>query len=119
MFGNLLNIALGVIPSQSVELYRFKESVKDPVFGDTPIYHDPEIIIGSWQAVDTEDVKELGLDVAKRYRRLYTSHDIKDVQRGSMPDLVMFNGIRYSVVGDADWCAQDGWKSLLCVEENQ
>lgn len=119
MFGNLLNTALKAIPSQTVELHRFKEKVRDPVFGDKPVYFDPEIIRGSWQAVDVQDVKELGLDTAKRYRRFYTSHNIKDVQRGLMPDLVVYDGKKYAVVGDADWYAQDGWKSLLCVEEER
>jgi hypothetical protein len=116
MFGNLLKLASSVIPQQSVEWVRFKERTLNDQGKYVIIYHPAVTVKGSWQAVDTKDVKELGFDTAKRYRMLYTSHNIKDVNRGAAPDYVVFAGTRHDVVGDADWYAQDGWKSLLCVE---
>ncbi|HAT1515912.1 TPA: hypothetical protein I8W54_004322, partial [Morganella morganii] len=83
---------------------------------DQNVYHKPIPISGSWQAVDTQDVNSMGLDTRQVYRRLYTSNDIKAIQRGSSPDYLVFGGKRYDVAGDADWYAQDGWKSVICIE---
>lgn len=116
MFGNLLNTAMKVIPTQTVELIRFigREQDDEGAFQNT--YAPPVTIRGSFQAVDAQSVKDLGFDSQKNYRRLYTSDDVKGIARGSSPDIIRYAGKRYEVVGDADWYAQDGWKSVYCVE---
>ena len=116
MFGNLLNIAAKVIPQQKAQWYQFQDREADDLGKWINRYKEPVPISGSWQAVDTRDIKNMGLDLAKVYRQLYTSHYIKGVNRGSAPDYVVFNGKRYEVVGDADWYVQDGWKGLVCIE---
>jgi len=79
--------------------------------------YDPAVVLrGSWQAVDVQDVQEMGLDVSKVYRRFYTAADISAIQRGESPDYLVFSGRKYDVVGDADWYEQDGWKSVICIE---
>ena len=116
MFGNLNRIASRYIPQQKVLWFRFKERAPDERGNDQNYYYDPVEVRGSWQAVDTQDVQSMGLDTSQVYRRLYTSQDIKAVQRGTSPDFLVFNGRKYDVVGDADWYEQDGWKSVICIE---
>lgn len=118
MFNNLLNTAMGIIPTQQVEWHRFKGQVNDPILGNKPTYHEPVLIKGSFQSVDAKDVQEMGLDITRNYRKLYTSHKVENVQRGTMPDIIVYDNKKYSIVGDTDWFAQDGWKSVLCVEEH-
>lgn len=115
MFGNLLKIASSVIPTQTVTWKKFmgKQIKPGGIYEDT--YSEPVEIRGSFQATDDRDVKEMGLDTSKRYRTLYTSHDISDVKRGSSPDKISFNGENYEVVGITDWFAQDGWRGVVCV----
>lgn len=117
MFGNLLNIAMTVIPTQEIEWHRFKDHINDPILGNKPTYFDKVIIKGSFQSADVKDVKEMGLDITRNYKALYSSHRIENVQRGDMPDLLIYDGKKYTVVGDSDWYAQDGWKSIVCIEE--
>lgn len=117
MFGNLLNIAMTVIPTQEVEWHKFKEQEVHPIYGARAVYEEPIIVKGSFQAADVKDVKEMGLDIARNYRALYASHRVENIQRGTMPDLLIYDGKKYTVVGDADWYAQDGWKSIVCIEE--
>lgn len=116
MFGNLHRIASRYIPQQTVLWYRFKARTPDERGHDQNTYFDPISIRGSWQSVDTQDIQSMGLDTSQVYRRFYTAHDISAVQRGTSPDLIIFKGKRYDVVGDADWYVQDGWKSVLCIE---
>ncbi|MDR0805948.1 MAG: hypothetical protein LBN41_04260 [Enterobacteriaceae bacterium] len=116
MFGNLLNIAARVIPQQSVTWYQFTERETDELGRWNNQYAEPVLITGSWQAVDVQDVLEMGLDTSKIYRQLYTSNPVSGVNRGSSPDYLVSGGKRYEVVGDADWYTQDGWKGLVCME---
>lgn len=117
MFNNLLNSALSVIPHQQATLLKFKSMTSDPFAGSVAEYYPPQKISGSWQSADTQAIHEMGLDITKRYRQFYTSTKIEDVQRGTMPDQLVYDGKKYTVVGEADWYAQDGWKSIICIEE--
>ncbi|WP_265498484.1 phage collar protein [Providencia rustigianii] len=116
MFGNLHRIASRYIPQQKALWFRFKSRETDELGHDKNQYHDPVEIRGSWQAVDTQDAQSMGFDSNQVYRRFYTSHDIKGIQRGASPDYIVINGKKYDVMGDADWYEQDGWKSVICIE---
>ncbi|MEX9216284.1 hypothetical protein AB7W40_19720 [Providencia rettgeri] len=114
--GNLQKLAARYIPQQTVLWFRFKYREPDNLGHDKNQYHEPVAVCGSWQAVDVQDVQNMGFDTNQVYRRFYTSQDIKAVQRGTSPDYLVFEGKKYDVVGDADWYAQNGWKSILCIE---
>ncbi|MEX9689034.1 MULTISPECIES: phage collar protein [Providencia] len=116
MFGNLHRIASRYIPQQTALWFRFKNREPDERGHDQNQYHEPVEIRGSWQAVDTQDAQSMGFDSSSIYRRFYTAHDIKAIQRGTSPDFLVFNGKKYDVMGDADWYEQDGWKSVICIE---
>ncbi|MBS0917681.1 phage collar protein [Providencia rettgeri] len=116
MFGNLHRIASRYIPQQKALWFRFKGRTPDERGHDQNQYYEPVDIRGSWQAVDTQDAQSMGFDSNQVYRRFYTSHDIKGIQRGTSPDYLVFNGKKYDVMGDADWYEQDGWKSVICIE---
>nr|ELR5224895.1 hypothetical protein [Providencia rettgeri] len=116
MFGNLHSIASRYIPQQTAQWFRFKGRTPDERGHDQNQYYEPVDIRGSWQAVDTQDAQSMGFDSNQVYRRFYTSHDIKGIQRGTSPDYLVFNGKKYDVMGDADWYEQDGWKSVICIE---
>lgn len=117
MFNNLLNSALSVIPHQQATLLKFKSMTSDPFMGSVAEYYPPQQISGSWQSADTQAIHEMGLDITKHYRQFYTSTKIEDVQRGTMPDQLVYGGKKYTVMGDSDWYEQDGWNSIICIEE--
>ncbi|MCC8381089.1 hypothetical protein [Xenorhabdus sp. PB30.3] len=119
MFGNLQRIASRYIPQQTVQWYRFRSRELDALGQWQNTYHDPIAICGSWQAIDTQDGQDMGLDTAKIYRKFYTTHDIRHIQRGKSPDFLVFAGRRYDVMGDADWYEQDGWLSIVCIEAGE
>lgn len=116
MIPNLLNIALGAVGGQSVVWRAFKARTQNSRGQWITTYEGDRPISGSWQPVDARTVKELGLDTAKRYHNLYTSHPVDQVNRGEAPDLIVEGGKLHEVVGNADWYAQNGWRGILCVE---
>lgn len=113
---NLLGLALAALGGQTVEWHRFKDRTQNSRGQWITEYHEPADIFGSWQPVDAQAVKELGLDTTKRYHNLYTSHPVDNVNRGQAPDLIIVNDRRHEVVGNTDWYQQNGWRGLLCVE---
>ena len=113
---NLLNIALGVIQSQSGLWVRFLGNTTNDRGQDIPSYADPVEIVGSFQATDVRTIQSMGLDLSKKYRTLYTSNPVSITERGTSPDLLIFNSRKYQVAGDADWFWQDGHKGLVLVD---
>lgn len=116
MFGNLLKIAATAIPQQTVAWARFLSREQDDRGRWINVYALPEAVRGSFQPVEARTVKEMGFDTTKVYATLYTAHDMQDVQRGTSPDKIEFNGEEYDIVGTTDWYDQDGWKSVYCVK---
>lgn len=117
IFGmNLLSLAGSVIEKQSVMWTRFRERVQNDRGHWITEYHDPVEIRGSWQPVPESTIRDLGLDTTRRYHNLYSSHAIKNIARGSSPDLIEQGGFLHEVVGRTDWYEQNGWREILCVE---
>ncbi len=116
MIPNLLNIALGAVGSQSVVWRAFKSRTQNGRGQWVTTYEDDRPIDGSWQPVDSQTVKDLGLDTTKRYHNLYAPHPVDQVNAGESPDLIVADGRRHEVVGNADWYQQNGWRGILCVE---
>jgi|SRR5690606_38349006 len=113
---NLLGLALSALGGQTVQWHRFKSRSQNNRGQWITEYHNPTDILGSWQPVDAQTVKELGLDTSKRYHNLFTSHPVDAVNRGESPDVVVMDGRRHEVVGNMDWYRQNGWRGLLCVD---
>ncbi|MFY3543101.1 phage collar protein [Achromobacter xylosoxidans] len=113
---NLLGIAAGVIAQQAPVWLKFKARTQNERGQWVNEYEAPQPIQGCWQPVGESTIRDLGLDTAKRYHNLYTSHPIDNVQRGAAPDQLIYGGRRHDVVGGADWYTQDGWRGILCVD---
>lgn len=112
---NLLSIANSVIGFQQVQWFAFKERTENARGHFESEYFDPVTITGSWQPVGETTVQNLGLDVSKKYFNFYTSNPIENVQRGTSPDKIVFEGSTYDVVGESDWYTQNGWRGIMCV----
>jgi hypothetical protein len=113
---NLYSMATSVIGVQSIAHKAFVSRATNAAGYDVPTYATAATITGSMQAVPRTLYQEMGLDLAKNYANLYTSAVIKDVQRNGSGDLVVWNGKTWQCESQTDWSAQDGWRSVLCVE---
>lgn len=113
---NLLGMALGVIGSQSVVLYRAIDRDQNPR-GDWVTVFAPGVPVeGSWQPVDSRKYVELGLDLKRQYFNFYTSEPIEGAERGTGADQCRRDGRIYEVVGDTPWQSIDGWTSAMFVD---
>lgn len=113
---NLLSIALGAITPESGEWIRFIGNTTNSQGQDIPAYDLPVPITGSFQSTDAQTVQQMGLDVTAKHRTLYTESQVSIVDRSTSPDLLVFYGRKYQVVGELDWINQDGWKGIVLVD---
>lgn len=115
---NLLKVAAGVIAMQTVQYRQWlsRDRTSAGEFANT--YAEPTEIKGSWQPVDMRRIAQLGLDLKKEYRQLWTSTVIQDVQstppRGA--DQIIADGSVWEpAYTGGDWSSVDGWRSYVLV----
>ncbi|ENG2644832.1 hypothetical protein ABTQ74_002860 [Salmonella enterica subsp. enterica serovar Banana] len=113
---NLLNLALGVIGSQTLEYHAFTGRQTNAAGYDIAEYADPAPVVGSFQPVPRAQYANLGLDYQKTYWNFYVSADLLDVARDVSGDQLVFNGKRYQCESITPWRSIDGWNAVLCSE---
>ena len=120
MFGNLLNQALTLIPKQKFIYRKFNSSQINDYGNKVDAYDNGIEFEGSVQAVDSKMYQQLGLDFSKKYINIYSSLNIKNVNREQeTPDKIIWNDKEYLVVNCSDWYKQDGWTNILAVENTE
>lgn len=113
---NLLNSALRVIASQSINYYQFTGRGLNDIGQNVAQYAAAQIIRGSFQPVPRNLYQNLGLDFNNIYVNFYVSKNILDVQRDVSGDQISYCGKRYQVLSATDWSGIDGWTGVLCVQ---
>jgi hypothetical protein len=112
---NLLNMALSVINTQTVQYYKAKSRTLNAVGQYVTSYDDPINVAGSFQPVPRTLYEKYGLDLQKDYFTFYVSQDLIDIQRDVSPDQIVFNSKTYQCLSANDWFEMDGWVGILCV----
>ena len=118
---NLLQIAMSVInPTGDVFLRKYAGEV-DNDFG-VPIksWEEPVPMMGcSAQPISFHDIQVLGLEVGKRYIRVWVSADAQATSRGSEGDQFIWGLELWTIVEPTYWIKQDGWNEVVAVYEGQ
>lgn len=118
MFGNLVDIALSVIPSQTVNYYKATARTETPA-GYIVSEFAPAVVVarGSVQAVARSKYQILGLELSKKYVTWFVPQlDVVSLERDTSGDQFEYNGARYQTESVTDWKAQDGWLEVLAVK---
>jgi len=113
---NLLAMALGVIGSQTIMLYRATGRTQNAKGDWVTTFASAFPVEGSWQPVDSRKYAELGLDLKRTYFNFYASEQIEGVGRGRGADQCRRDGRIYEVVGDTPWRNVDGWQAAIFVD---
>lgn len=115
---NLLAVAAGVIATQSVEFRAWLSRSRSPAGEWVNTYAPDTPIRGSWQPVDMQRIAQLGLDMKKEYRQLWTSQKIQGVSEDPARgvDQVVADGALWEPTRTAgDWHSVDGWNQYIFV----
>lgn len=115
---NLLNIALGVQPKQTVQWFAYASgtSTQTPDGMEVSGFAAAVNVVGSFQPVPRESYQTLGLDFDREYVQFFASTNIQPLQRDIAGDEFVFAGERFHVMSDTDWFAVNGWKSNMAVK---
>lgn len=113
---NLLSVALGIIGTTPVQLYRFIDRTRTGIGNLVSAYDDPVDCRVSLQAVPLTLMHQLGLDMQKSYITVYAVEDVDDIERDTSGDVIYWNGKYWQSESSTDWHAIDGWQGTLFVE---
>lgn len=112
---NLLNMALRVIASQSLQYYAYKSRTENEIGFLETTYEDPVTVLGSFQAVPRNVYSFMGLDFSKQYWMFYASENIQTLNRGRSGDRLTFDNKTFEVISETAWHSIDGWNGIMCV----
>jgi len=113
---NLLSMALGIIGTTAIQLYRFADRNTNSIGNIVSLYDDPIDCRASVQAVPRILMHQLGLDMQKSYITVYAIDDVSDIERDTSGDVIAFNGKYWQSESSTDWHAIDGWQGTLFVD---
>lgn len=113
---NILGMAMGLIGAQAVGWLQFSSMTTNPAGVKVPTWAAPVTVYGSFQAVSSKLIHELGLDLSRNYGTFFASRNFGDVGRDKTGDRLTYAGKTFQVISKTPWHAQDGWDYVMCVE---
>lgn len=117
---NLLPIAMAATAvlgcNKTFQYYRYQETIMDDMGRDVPKYADPKPVTGSVQAVSNKLYEQLGLDLDKNYKIIYSPELIQSIAEKIQPDRIVYNNRTFEVVENKDWYETNGYTRILVVE---
>lgn len=117
---NLLPIAMAATQilgcNKLLEFYKYLGSALDDMGRDVPVFADPVIITGSVQAVPNRMYEQLGLDLNKNYKTVFSTELIQSIAEEIQPDRIVYDGRTYEIVENKNWYETNGYTKVLMVE---
>lgn len=117
---NLLPIAMAATAvlgcNKTFQYYRYQETIVDDMGRDVPQYADPKPVIGSVQAVSNKIYEQLGLDLNKNYKIIYSPELIQSIAEKIQPDRIVYDNRTFEVVENKNWYETNGYTKILIVE---
>lgn len=110
---NLLNVAMGMLGSQSVEYAQYMGTTTLENGVKIESYADPITIDDcSVQPIPKSNYRENGLNFSREYVTWWVSRDVLGLDRDFGGDKITWNGKTWIVDSDVSWFEQDGWCEL-------
>jgi len=83
---------------------------------DVPEYAPPVPATGSIQAVSNKMYEQLGLDLDKHYKIVFSPVLIQSIAEKIQPDRILYNGRTYEVAENKNWYETNGYTKVLMAE---
>lgn len=117
---NLLPIAMAATSilgcNKTFQFYKYQGTAVDPMGRDVPQYAAPKPVTGSVQAVSNKMYEQLGLDLEKNYKIIYSPELIQSIAEEIQPDRLVYNNRTFEVVENKNWYETNGYTRVLAVE---
>lgn len=112
---NVLLEAFAAVDPQSIQYLAFQGRAQSASYRYVSEYSDPVPILASVQMVPRSMYLQYGLNVQKRYIKVFAAIDAVDVQRDTSSDRFIWSGGLYQIDSNNDWFVQDGWMSCIAI----
>ena len=116
---NLLEMALGVLPTVTFKYRHFNGSFVNEMRVKTADYTEWENCVGMVQPVQQSAYKDLGLDTSKRYVNAWGSIPLKTLTNQEQPDQILYDGMIYNIISVNEWNQYNGWANVTAVEDKR
>ncbi len=116
---NLLEMALGVLPTVDFKYRHFIGSIVNEMRVKEANYTEWENCVGMVQPVQQSAYKDLGLDTAKRNVNAWGSIPLKTLTNQEQPDQILYDGMIYNIVAVNEWNQYNGWANVTAVEDKR
>lgn len=117
---NLLPIAMQATAilgcNKNFLFYKWINTKVDSIGRDIPEFAPPKPTTGSIQAVSNKMYEQLGLDLNKNYKIVYSSELIQSIAEEIQPDRIVYNNRTFEVVENKNWYETNGYTKVLMVE---
>ncbi len=116
---NLLELALGVLPSVAFKYRHFVKSEVNEMRVKVAVYTEWADCVGMVQPVQQSAYKDLGLDFSKRNVNAWGSIPLQTLTNQEQPDQLLYGGMLYNIVSVNEWNAYNGWANVTAVEDKR
>lgn len=117
---NLLPIAMNATSilgcNKTFLFYKYIGTIIDDLGRDKPDFAEPVRITGSVQPVSNKMYEQLGLDLDKNYKIIYSSALINSIAEDIQPDRVVYDNRTFEIVENKNWYETNGYTKILMVE---
>lgn len=117
---NLLPIAMSATAilgcNKQFEFYKYTGSKLDEMGRDVPDFAEPVIYTGSIQPVPNRMYEQLGLDLNKNYKTVYSPELMQSIAENIQPDRIVYNSKTFQIIDDKDWYETNGYTKIIMVE---
>ena len=117
MLPNLFNMAIKVIPPETIQYKHFLGDVVNSIGIAVPTYDEAIDITASVQPVGDQSYKDLGLDFQKEYFYVYSNHRMYGLNEQAQPDKLEFHGSEWVVQKNCHWDEYNGWGYVMVAKE--
>lgn len=117
---NLLPIAMqatAILGCNKTFLFYKWINIKVDFMGrDVPEFAPPKSMTGSIQPVSNKMYEQLGLDLNKNYKIVYSPELIQSIAEEIQPDRIVYNNRTFEMVENKNWYETNGYTKVLMVE---
>lgn len=98
------------------QYFKYLRTEIDDMGRDVPAFDNPKPYTGSVQPVPNRLYEQLGLDLDKNYKIIYSPQLMKSLAEEIQPDRIVYENRTFEIVENKNWYETNGYTKILMVE---
>lgn len=102
--------------NKKFQFYKYLGHIIDDMGRDVPNFDEPVTYTGSVQPVPNRLYEQLGLDLDKNYKTIFSPQLMKSLAEDIQPDRIVYESRTFQIVENKNWYETNGYTKVLMVE---